>query len=147
MKAPQLVKRAGLVALLLGSTKAMADERLEARRHFRNGMSLVAQGQLEPGVAELKEAYAIKPHPNVLYNIARAYHDAGRIPEAVDWYKRYLTYNPADSEPVRVTLAQLEQTLQPAEPAPTQVAVAAAVPQGQPSTRQRRLQMPPPPAG
>ncbi|WP_370458904.1 TonB-dependent receptor domain-containing protein [Aggregicoccus sp. 17bor-14] len=156
------MKRAGLVALILGSTQALADERLEARRHFRNGMALVAQGQLDSGVAELQEAYAIKPHPNVLYNIARAYHDAGRIPEAVDWYKRYLTYNPADSEPVRVTLAQLEKSLQPAAPAPGELA-AAAVPQLQQpqqaaasaaagsaagsTTGSASLKMPPPPAG
>jgi outer membrane receptor protein involved in Fe transport len=141
------VKRAGLVALILGATNAMADERLEARRHFRNGMSLVAQGQLEPGVTELKEAYAIKPHPNVLYNIARAYHDAGRIPEAVEWYKRYLTFNPADGAPVRVTLAQLEETLRPVAP-PTDVAVSAAIPQAPASAAgSSALKMPPPPAG
>ena len=73
----------------------MADERLEARRHFRNGMSLIAQGQFDRGITELQEAYAIKPHPNVLYNIARAYMDAGREAEALDWYRRYLGGEPA----------------------------------------------------
>ena len=78
-------KRAGFLALCLFAGNAMADERLEARRHFRNGMSLIAKGQFDQGIAELQEAYAIKPHPNVLFNIARAYMDAGRNAEALDW--------------------------------------------------------------
>jgi outer membrane receptor protein involved in Fe transport len=94
----------------------MADERLEARRHFRNGMSLISQGQFDRGIAELQEAYAIKPHPNVLFNIARAYMDAGRTAEALDWYRRYLTFNPPDSDGVRATIARLEAAQKAAEP-------------------------------
>jgi iron complex outermembrane receptor protein len=105
---PGVFKRAGLLALCLCAGTALADERLEARRHFRNGMSLIAQGQFDKGIAELQEAYAIKPHPNVLYNIARAYLDAGKSPEALDWYRRYLASNPPDADTVRDTIAKLE---------------------------------------
>jgi iron complex outermembrane receptor protein len=94
----------------------MADERLEARRHFRNGMSLIAQGQFDQGIAELQEAYAIKPHPNVLYNIARAYTDAGRGEEALEWYRRYLSFNPPDADGVRATVAGLEASQKAAKP-------------------------------
>ncbi|ATB28347.1 TonB-dependent receptor domain-containing protein [Melittangium boletus] len=104
-------KRAGTLALVLCAGTAWGDARLEARRHFRNGMSLIAQGQYDSGIAELLNAYAIKPHANVLYNIARAYQDAGRVPEAVDYYRRYLAANPPDSAPVAATLAKLEETL------------------------------------
>jgi iron complex outermembrane receptor protein len=122
--------RAGILALCLFAGDAMADERLEARRHFRNGMSLISQGQFDQGIAELQEAYAIKPHPNVLFNIARAYMDAGRNAEALDWYRRYLTFNPPDADKVRATIARLESTL----PAP------------EPSKPADALPMPPPPA-
>ena len=113
---PTALKRAGAAALALYAGNAFADSRLEARRHFRNGMSLIAQGQYDPGIAELLEAYSIKPHANVLYNIARAYQDAGRTVEAVDYYRRYLAANPPDSDPVRDTLARLETTLQLSAP-------------------------------
>ncbi len=113
---PRAFKRAGVLALCLIAGNAVADERLEARRHFRNGMSLIAQGQYEPGIAELKEAYAIKPHPNVLFNIARAYMESGQVAEALEWYERYLLFNPPDAEKVRATIARLQSTLKAAEP-------------------------------
>ncbi|XXF76876.1 TonB-dependent receptor [Myxococcaceae bacterium GXIMD 01537] len=115
MKSPRFLKQAGLLALCLCAGEALADARLEARRHFRNGMALIAQGQFDAGVAELLEAYVIKPHPNVHFNIARAYVDAGRLPEAVEYYRLYLSANPPDSDSVRATLARLEATLRSAE--------------------------------
>lgn len=114
---PGVFKRAGVLALCLYAGTALADERLEARRHFRNGMSLISQGQFDQGISELQEAYAIKPHPNVLYNIARAYLDAGRSVEALDWYQRYLAANPPDADSVRATIAKLEVTVKAAQPA------------------------------
>ncbi|HEX8440681.1 TonB-dependent receptor domain-containing protein [Archangium sp.] len=112
---PTAWKRAGALALVLCAGSALADARLEARRHFRNGMSLIAQGQYDQGIAELEAAYVIKPHPNVLYNIARAYQDAGRVNEAVDYYQRYLATNPPDTAPVQAALASLEQAQKAAE--------------------------------
>ena len=125
---PGVLKRAGLLALCLYAGTALADERLEARRHFRNGMSLIAQGQFDPGIAELEEAYAIKPHPNVLYNIARAYLDANRSQEALDWYRRYLAANPPDSDSVRATIAKLEATVKAAEQSPASTSASTTAP-------------------
>jgi iron complex outermembrane receptor protein len=109
------LKRVGALALCLCAGSALADARLEARRHFRTGMSLIAQGKYDLGIAELLEAYAIKPHPNVLYNIGRAYHDAGRLTEAVEWYQRYLASNPPDAATVQATLKTVEDSLRAAE--------------------------------
>lgn len=100
---------------LVWPTLALADARIEARRHFRKGMALIAEGSVDAGVAELKEAYATKPHPNVLYNIARAYHDAGRVPEALEYYHQYLAANPPDEGQVRATVQRLEESLAAAE--------------------------------
>jgi iron complex outermembrane receptor protein len=119
---PTAWKRAGALALVLCAGSALADARLEARRHFRNGMSLIAQGKYDQGIAELDAAYAIKPHPNVLYNIARAHQDAGNVNQALDYYRRYLATNPPDATPVQAALASLEEaqkaaeTAKPAEP-------------------------------
>ncbi|MCY1020346.1 TonB-dependent receptor domain-containing protein [Pyxidicoccus sp. MSG2] len=135
MKTPSALKRAGLLALCLCAGEALADARLEARRHFRNGMSLIAQKQFDEGISELEAAYAIKPHPNVLYNIARAYHDAGRLTEALDAYQRYLASNPPDAATVTTTIAVLEQKLKTGD------ATASTTPDDKSA-----LPMPPPPA-
>jgi iron complex outermembrane receptor protein len=135
VKTPTALKRAGLLALCLCAGEALADARLEARRHFRNGMSLIAQKQYDEGIAELEAAYAIKPHANVLYNIARAYHDAGRLTEALDAYQRYLASNPPDSASVTTTVAALQEKLKSSE--------ATASASGEDKSA---LPMPPPPA-
>src|SRR5262249_33177248 len=96
---------------------ALADARSEAKRHFQKGMTLISRGSLDEGIGELREAYAIKPHPNVLYNIARAYLDAGRLKESVELYKRYMASGPADLAQVRATVARLEETLKAKEAA------------------------------
>ncbi|WP_229908141.1 TonB-dependent receptor [Comamonas sp. JC664] len=98
-------------------------------------MSLIAQKQYEEGIAELEAAYAIKPHPNVLFNIARAYQDAGQPLAALDVYQRYLATNPPDAATVRPIVVALEQKLKDAE-------AQAAAPQQDTSA----LPMPPPPA-
>jgi len=87
---------AGLAAasLLAVSAPALADERTEARAHFKKGMDLIGNGKYEDGIDELKRAYDILPHPNVLYNIARAYVDMGDLENAVTYYKKYLEGNP-----------------------------------------------------
>src|SRR5437764_9528187 len=96
-----------LVALLAAPATALADARSDAKRHFRDGMALIAAGQLERGIAELKQAYAIKPHADLLYNIARAYVDLGRIPEALDYFHRYVATDPDDRAQVEAVMARL----------------------------------------
>ncbi|MCA9612791.1 MAG: tetratricopeptide repeat protein, partial [Myxococcales bacterium] len=53
-------------------------------------MDLVAQGNLDEGIAELEVAYDTLPHPNVLYNIGRAYAEAGRYEDAIEYFERYI---------------------------------------------------------
>jgi iron complex outermembrane receptor protein len=100
-----------LCASLALTNVARADVRTEARQHFRHGMALIAEGQLDAGIAELVEAYDILPHPNALYNIARAYSDAGRYTEAIDYYHQYLESDPADREEVQQFVTALQQRI------------------------------------
>jgi len=106
-----------LISLALAATSlsiadiAFADARTEARRHFRHGMDLVVAGQVDEGIAELEEAYAILPHPNVLYNIGRAYAEVGRYDEAREYFDRYLESDPPDREEVRAIVAAIDQRI------------------------------------
>src|SRR5438270_7858266 len=100
-----------LFAALLVAGPALADARADAKRHFREGMSLIAAGQTERGIAELKQAYAIKPHPDVLYDIAKAYVDLGNIPEALNYFRQYVATDPEDKEAVLAVMARLQAAI------------------------------------
>jgi iron complex outermembrane receptor protein len=104
---------AGLVLglIVFGSRGALADERTEARAHFKKGMSAIADGKYEVGIEELKAAYDILPHPNVLYNIARAYVDTGDLENAVVYYRKYLEGAPKDRDEVAALVANLEERI------------------------------------
>jgi outer membrane receptor protein involved in Fe transport len=113
-----------IYALLLLAGSALADARADAKRHFRDGMSLIAAGQIERGIAELKQAYAIKPHPDVLYDIAKAYVDLGNIPEALGYFRQYVATDPEDKDQVVSVMQRLQAAIsggaareQPAAPA------------------------------
>src|SRR5688572_779459 len=100
--------------MLLGPglvSTARADVRTEARQHFRRGMDLVADGNLEEGIQELERAYEILPHPNVLYNMGRACAEGGRYEEALEYFERYLLSDPVDREEVQGYVVALEERL------------------------------------
>jgi iron complex outermembrane receptor protein len=99
------------LALFLLPLAARADSRNDAKRHYRDGMSLIAAGQLERGIEELKSAYAIRPHPDVLYNIARAYVDLGNIPEALRYFRLYAATDPEDKAQVESVMTRLSAAI------------------------------------
>ncbi len=107
-----------LSATLLASRTARADERAEARRHFRAGIALVSQRQFAQAIAEFEEANRILPNVNVLFNIARAYADDGQYERAVEYYQRYLTNEVPDRAAVEATVRDLERRLRERTPTP-----------------------------
>jgi outer membrane receptor for ferrienterochelin and colicin len=111
---------AALVALgtVLHAPPAAADARTEARAHFRRGMEAISDRRYDDGIAELQKAYEILPHPNVLYNIARAYAEAGDLENAITYYRRYNEENPADKEEVAQLIRGLEARVRKLAPPP-----------------------------
>ena len=102
--------------VLLVAHVALADVRTEARRHFRRGMELIAAGNVDEGIASLQEAYDTLPHPNVLYNIARAYAETSRYDEALEYFEQYLASDPPDREEVEAFIAALRTRIDAAQP-------------------------------
>src|SRR5438105_8551391 len=115
-------KTSALLAALLLAGPALADARADAKRHFHEGMTLIAAGQIERGIAELKQAYAIKPHQDVLYDIAKAYVDLGNIPDALNYFRQYVATDPEDKEQVQSVMNRLQAAI--SAPAQPQVFVA-----------------------
>src|SRR6202171_2915031 len=117
---------APLLLAALVAPAARADSRADAKRHFREGMSLIAAGQVERGIAELKQAYAIKPHPDVLYDIAKAYVDLGNIPEALSYFRQYVATDPEDKDQVVKVMSRLQAAISAAPAALRGAPVAQA---------------------
>lgn len=118
---PLVLALAGGVTQWAVPEVAHADVRTEARTHFRRGMQLIRDGQLEPGIEELQEAYRILPHPNVLFNIGRAYAAASRNEEAITYFERYVESDPADRADVETQLTQLRAAREAARVQPVVV--------------------------
>jgi iron complex outermembrane receptor protein len=107
----QVVKVAAwltLAAAVFVPASSLADERTEARAYFKRGMTSIANGHYEDGIGELKKAYEILPHANVLFNIARAYVDSGDLENAVIYYRKYLEGSPRDRGEVEAVLVNLD---------------------------------------
>ena len=126
-----------LIALLivLGlPASAFADARDDARRYFKQGMALVAEGQHVEGAKRLERAYDILPHPSVLYNIGLAYADAGDYDAAIAAFDEYLGWNTGDTAAVErlivVLRAQRNEATAPntAPPPPAEPSDATTAP-------------------
>ncbi len=113
--------------------------RQRLRRLVDEGMSAIAEGRQLEGIALLKRAYEQRPHASLLYNIARAYEDAGQSRRAIETYRRYLRSKPRDAKKVRQRLASLQR--QNAEPPPPRT----APPPTRRRRRRQRVEPPPPP--
>ena len=92
-----------LVAFVAGSVRARAAEPVEtpeaaqAKAHYEKAQQLYATGNYDEAIAEYEEAYRLKPHPNVLYNIAQAYERLLDYAQSVVWFERYLAEAPKDA--------------------------------------------------
>jgi tetratricopeptide (TPR) repeat protein len=84
-----------LVFVLSGSLAARAeDERASARDHFIKGKRAFELGAFDEAIVEYMAAYRIKDDPALLYNLGQAHRLGNHAPEALHFYKMYLTRNP-----------------------------------------------------
>ena len=72
-------------------------EAVQAKAHYEKAQQLYATGNYDEAIAEYQEAYRLKPHPNVLYNIAQAYERLLDYAQSVVWFERYLAEAPKDA--------------------------------------------------
>ena len=70
----------------------------EARAHYESGQQFYEQGRYDEAIGEYETAYRLKPHPNVLYNIAQAHERLLEYGRSVEWFERYLAEAPPDAE-------------------------------------------------
>ncbi len=110
-----------------GQADAPQRDEAAARSAFELGRSAYDRGRFTEALAQFDRAYALSPHPKLLFNIARAAEADGQSARAIEAYRAYLSAIPdADNrEFVEARLAKLESGAAPA-PAPAAAAPAVA---------------------
>jgi hypothetical protein len=108
------------------SDAGSATDTREADRHFRTGVALFKGARYADALAEFERAYAIAPHPLVLYNIATCHRKLSRFVEAATDYLRFLADGKDSVPPAQRAAAQTE--LDAILPRVAQVAVQIAPP-------------------
>ncbi len=119
--------RVGLLVMLLGVASAARADDLRDRAHqeFMAAQADFGAGRYEPALDHLQRAYALAPHPELLFNIARCYEELHHRGKAVDAYDRYLAVQPNDTaareraEALRQDLAANPEPPEPPAVVPT----------------------------
>jgi hypothetical protein len=97
------------------SAPASAQERdlAAAKKRFAEGKSLFDAGKFADAARVFLEAYELSGKPELLYNVAQAYKQAGEAVEAQRYYKRYLDELPdaPNAEEVLEHIIQLQQEI------------------------------------
>jgi hypothetical protein len=88
-----MVRALPVAAVLAIASVAVAQPtpKERAAEHFKRGSGFYDQGRYVEAIAEFEQAYALVPHVDVLFNIARAYERLGESGKAADYLERYLT--------------------------------------------------------
>jgi tetratricopeptide (TPR) repeat protein len=116
-----------LLVFFAGPSPAAADDPAQAMAHFRQGRRLYQVSDYRAALDEFKRAFLLREDPVFLFNIAQCHRQLGEKRDALVYYRRYLTGDPAADNRAQVEklIAELQEALAgersaPApEPAPT----------------------------
>jgi tetratricopeptide (TPR) repeat protein len=100
-------------ALAQAPRTAPADATAQAKAHFGRGVDLYKQARYREAIAEFQEAYRLKAHGVIYFNLAQCYERLGDIPAALQAYHEYLRAVPdaEDRRTVVAAMANLEARL------------------------------------
>ncbi len=83
-----------LILLLLAiPPEAIARTHPRFTQLVKQAQRLYSTGKYKDSAEKLIEAYVYDPHPRLIYNIARAYDQAGELELALEYYQRYVKSN------------------------------------------------------
>lgn len=87
----------------------------DARAPFERGLRLYNEKNYEAALVELREAYAIATHSEILFAIAQAERLAGRCEEADKLYRQFLerSPNPEHAEAAKAAMSRCESAAPP----------------------------------
>lgn len=100
-----------LTLLATTGVHAQRDSRKQkAAEYFQQGEILFTNQDFAKAAQAFKLAYNLSPHPSVLANIAVSFDQAGKIPDAVNFYRQYMVHAGTSKEDrkMRARLRKLE---------------------------------------
>lgn len=85
----------------------------KAKELFGWGQKLYKQARYAEAIAKFEEAYEVRPHPVIYFNIGKCYEQLGETAKALRSYRDYLRLSPdaSDKETVSDAIANLERRL------------------------------------
>lgn len=115
------------------ATKASDDKR--AVELFEESAAAYRAGDFAKAIDRLKQAYALKPAPVLIYNLARVYEGAGQVVDALSAYREYLAKEPnaADRGAIEKRISTLQGQVDERERAKREAEQRAAA-GGQPAS-------------
>lgn len=101
-----------LCLIWAGAAIAQPPEQTErARQAFGAAQKLYQASRFAEALQRFEEAQALKPHPVIIFNIARCHELLGNFAQALEAYREYLRLSPGatDRAAVRASIAKLEK--------------------------------------
>jgi hypothetical protein len=87
-----------LVSLLLTADAQPAAQTAEAKAAFDSGKSLFKQSKYQEAIVKFEEAFAIKPHALIYFNVGICHERLGHVPQALRAYRQFIRLAPTDPE-------------------------------------------------
>ena len=102
-----------LASTALAAPAASEANTEKARAAFQAAQTLYQASRFAEALTKFQEAQALKPHPVIIFNIARCHEQLGALPQALAAYREYLRLSPeaTDRDAVKTSIASLEKRL------------------------------------
>jgi len=107
-KKPRKARKAKQAQKGAADTAARNKADREADRHFKTGVELFDERKYAEALAEFEQAYALKPHPLVLNNLAATHRALSQYDQAVDFYNRFLVEGEGKLSPEQLARGRAE---------------------------------------
>lgn len=82
----------------LGSNGHAQSTNRRFQRYMNDAVAAYQAGNADAAIEALQHAYEIRQVPLILFNIARAHEQSGRLASAIEYYDRFLATNPEPSQ-------------------------------------------------
>jgi hypothetical protein len=101
------------LALFAAAPATSEGDAAKAKEAFQSAQKLYKQARYPEAIEKFEEAYRIKPHPSIFFNIGRCFEQLNEIPKALRNYREYLKQMPdaKDKELVTDAIVNLERRL------------------------------------
>lgn len=116
-----------LLALLVFLPRSARAQASDPGEHYQRGVAEAKAGHFEAARSEFEAALRLRPHPLVLYNLAKISLELGDKPSAIGYLKRYLAMDMAELPAEQVAEVRAMLLLLETQERPSDAAASAGV--------------------